>query len=253
MYNFVYGYGSFEYTINNLPFFFLFLIPLISSGVFTEERKAKTEQLLYTLPIKFGNVVVGKYLALISLILLPILVMGLYPLFISIYGEVNLGVSYANLLGIFLLASTMAAISMFISAVSGNQIVSGIVSFAIMFVLYKINTFSDSLVQSGKNSLIAFFIIAFILLVVIWVVTKNIFVAIIPSVTIAIIAKLLYEKNMQLIAGKANVIMDGMAIFTRMNNFMNGIFDWAAILYYLSVSATFVILTIFTLERRRWI
>lgn len=253
MYNFVYGYSSFEYTVNNLPFFMMFFIPIIASGVFTEEKKQNTEQLLYTLPVRMGSIVIGKYTALLTVMLIPLLIMCAYPLIISHYGNINLAVSYSNIMAVFLLSACLTAVCMFISAICGNQIVAGIISFAVLFGLYKMNSISNSLVGSAKNSFVALVIIAILLFVILLVLTKNIFVSFIPAAVIVIIAKLLYDHNKPLIAGKINVIMDSIAVFTRMNNFMNGIFDYEAVFYYISISVMFVIFTIFTLERRRWI
>ena len=123
MYNIYYGYASFEQSINNLPFFFVFLVPVISAGIFTDEKRQKTEQLLYTLPITSLEIVVGKYLALVSILLVPLAVLGTYPIIMSFYGEVNMVGAYCNLFAIFLLGAALCAICMFISSLTESIIV----------------------------------------------------------------------------------------------------------------------------------
>ena len=253
IYNLYYRYASFETAISNLSFFFIFLIPVIASGVFTEEKKQKTEQLLYTLPLKSSEIVLGKYFALVTVIAIPMAILGIYPIILSAFGEVNFAAGYANLLAMFLLASTLAAICMFISSLLGNMIVSAVVCFAVLYLLSQMSALSNSVSTSGKASFIGFVIIAVLIGVFVWFMTKNIYIAIIPTVALTIVFRLLYVLKLQLIAGKINLVLSSLAIFSRLDTFMNGIFDISAIVYYLAISIMFVFLTIYTFERRRWI
>ena len=252
VYNFVYAYGSFESSINYLPFFFVLLIPVISSGIFTDEKRQKTEQLLYTLPLKSSEIVWGKYLALITILAIPMVILGFYPVVMSFFGEVNMLSAYSNLLAIFLLGAALCAICMFISSLSDNIIISAILCFAVMFLLYQMSSLSEKLQTSAKVSYIGFIILAVFLAVFIWFMTRNIYIALIPSFIVVIVLSILYKISMGLVAGKINTMMNGVAIFSKLNNFSSGIFDLAAVIYYLSVSGLFVLFTIFTFERKRW-
>lgn len=253
LYNFYYRYATFETAINNLPFFFVFLIPVISAGVFTEEKKQKTEQLLYTLPITSRQIVLGKYLALLTILAIPMAVLGIYPLFMSIYGEVNLVQGYSNLLAVFLLGACLLAICMFISSLTDNMIVSAVICFATMFLLYQMDSLVEALTPSVKNSIIGFAIIAVLLLVFVWYMTKNIYIGIIPAAALVIILTLAKNASNQLVAGKINLVLSSMAVFSRLNNFMNGIFDVTAIVYYVAIAVLFVLFTVYAFERKRWV
>lgn len=250
--NFFYGYSSFESAINYLPFFFVFLVPVISAGVFTDEKRQKTEQLLYTLPLTSKQIVVGKYFALLSILLIPLLILGIYPIVMSFYGKVNFVGAYSNLFAIFILGAALCAICMFISSLTENIIVSAVLCFGVMFVLYQMDSFASGLTPSAKNSYIGFIIIAIALAVFIWFMTKNIYIALIPSTIVVIILNFLYQFSLTLVAGKINLIMSNIAIFSKLDRFMNGIFDITAIVYYLSIAALFVLFTIYTFERKRW-
>ncbi|MGN0714597.1 MAG: ABC transporter permease subunit [Anaerovoracaceae bacterium] len=250
--NIYYGYASFEQSINNLPFFFIFLIPVISAGVFTDEKRQKTEQLLYTLPVTSGQIVAGKYFALLTMLLIPLAILGLYPLGMSFFGDVNLFSAYCNLLAIFLLGAALCAICMFISSLTENIIVSAILCFGVMFVLYQMNSFAENLTGSAKNSYIGFVVLALALAFFIWFMTKNIYVALIPSISIVIVLNVLYKVSLRLVAGKINLVMSHIAVFSQLDRFMNGIIDLNAVIYYLSISALFVLFTVFTFERKRW-
>ncbi len=252
IYNFNYGYAGFEYSITNVPFFLVFLIPVISAGIFTDEKRQKTEQLLYTLPMTSGQIVLGKYLALLTIILIPLLILGAYPIAMSFYGEVNFMLAYSNLLAVFLLGAALCAICMFVSSLTESIVVSAVLCFGLLFLLYQMDTFSENLVGSAKNSYIGIVLMAICLLVLIWYMTKNIYVAIIPSVSVVIVLNFVYQYNLVLVAGKVNMIMDGISVFSRLDNFASSIFDVSAVVYYISIAALFVLFTIYTFERKRW-
>lgn len=80
----------FEYVLGSTTFIFLIGIPLLTMRSVAEEKRLKTDQLLYALPLSMTRVVLGKYLALLVVLALPMLVMGLYPLLLTSFGEVNL-------------------------------------------------------------------------------------------------------------------------------------------------------------------
>lgn len=250
--NFMNGYASFGTSINSVPFFFVFLIPVISAGIFTDEKRQKTDQLLYTLPLTSRQIVFGKYLALITVLAVPLLILGIYPLIMSAYGEVNFVQAYANLFAVFLLGMALCAICMFISSLTESIIVSAILCFACMFLLYQLNSFSEALTGSQRNSIIGFALLAVALAVFIWFMTKNIYIALIPSLACALVLVIVNNASKVALAGKINLVMSSVSVFNRMNNFMNGILDVTALIYYLSIIVLFVLFTVYTFERKRW-
>ena len=216
--NFMNGYASFGTSINSVPFFFVFLIPVISAGIFTDEKRQKTDQLLYTLPFTSRQIVFGKYLALITVLAVPLLILGIYPLIMSAYGEVNFVQAYANLFAVFLLGMALCAICMFISSLTESIIVSAILCFACMFLLYQLNSFSEALTGSQRNSIIGFVLLAVAVAVFIWYMTKNIYIALIPSLICAIILVVVNNASKVALAGKINLVMSSVSVFNRMNN-----------------------------------
>lgn len=250
--NFMNGYASFGTSINSVPFFFVFLIPVISAGIFTDEKRQKTDQLLYTLPLTSKQIVFGKYLALVTVLAVPLLVLGIYPLIMSAYGDVNFIQAYSNLFAIFLLGMALCAICMFISSLTESIIVSAILCFACMFLLYQMNSLASNLTGSQRNSIIGFVVLAILLAVFIWYMTKNIYIALIPSLICAIALVVINNASNVALAGKINLVMGSVAIFNRINNFMNGIFDVTALIYYISIIVLFVLFTVYTFERKRW-
>lgn len=252
LYNVYYQYADFTATMNNLSVFFVVLLPIFCAGIFTEEKKRKTEQLLYTLPLTSLQIVLGKYLAMLVLLLIPMAILGLYPFVLSFFGEVNFRTAYGILFSIFLLGAALSAICMFLSALTDNLAVSGVLCFGAMFILYMLDHVSQSITPSAKNSFIGFIVMAILLFLYIWWMTRNIFVALIPALLVAIVTNLLYRTSLTLLAGKVNMVLSNLAVFSKNQNFLHGIFDWSAVVYYSSIAVLFVLFTVYAFEKKRW-
>ena len=84
------GYSArFEYVISAITFIYLIAVPIISMRALAEEKRQKTDQLLYALPIRLSSVVFGKYLGMLVVLIVPLLIMGLYPLILSQFGTIR--------------------------------------------------------------------------------------------------------------------------------------------------------------------
>ena len=116
-YNLRYGYPYMDYTLSGVSFIFLITTPILTMKVMAEERKQKTDQLLLTSPVRPVEIVLGKYLALVTIFLIPMVVIGLYPLILSSFGTVPLPTAYTALLGYFLLGCAYLALGFFLSSV----------------------------------------------------------------------------------------------------------------------------------------
>jgi len=129
----------------NLSLFLIILVPGITMRLFSEEKKLKTEELLLTCPIRMGQVVIGKYLAALALLFLMLIPVGVYLLMILIYGtEPDPGTLIAGYLGLFLVAFSLAAIGIFASALTENQIIAFFVCAVIGLFFFSIGLASRS-------------------------------------------------------------------------------------------------------------
>ena len=121
LYNIQSAVANFEYVLSFVCLGFVIVIPILTMRVIAEEKKQKTDQLLYSLPIKTSEVVAGKYLALLLVFLAPLCIVCVYPLIFAQYGEVYLLTSYGSLFAFFLLGAALIAIGVFISSLTENQ------------------------------------------------------------------------------------------------------------------------------------
>ncbi len=135
-YNLKMGISNFEYVLGGMGFVFLVAVPILTMRVLAEERKQKTDQLLYSLPLSMTEVVLGKYSALLVMLLLPVGIACLYPLVLSIFGNVYLPAAYSAIIGFFLLGAALISIGMFISSITESQPVAAGLCFVVMLVNY---------------------------------------------------------------------------------------------------------------------
>ena len=134
------AYPKFEYTLNAMTFVFLIAVPILTMRVLAEERKQKTDQLLLTSPVSVFGIVMGKYLALVTIYAIPVAVLATYPLLMSKFGTVAFGSAYTALLGFFLLGCANIAIGVFFSAITESQVIAAVLTFVFLFAFYMIFT-----------------------------------------------------------------------------------------------------------------
>lgn len=120
-YNLQAAVSNFEYVLSFAGIIFVVIVPLLTMRVIAEERRQKTDQLLYALPISTTDVVLGKYAALLVVFLVPLAVIAVYPLIFSCFGEVYLPVSYGSIFAYFVMGAALIAVGVFLSSLTENQ------------------------------------------------------------------------------------------------------------------------------------
>lgn len=177
----------------------LFLIPILTMRLFSEDNKHRTDQALLTAPIKLTSLVMGKFMAAAVVFLLGLSVTIVYAIIVAVFASPNWALIWGNFLALLLLGMALISIGMLISSMTENQVIAAVGAFAVALGLLLL----DSL--------------------------KGIF-------TNPVLIK----------------IFSGLSFFDRYSSFSVGIFDFSAIIFFISVTAIFVFLTIRVLEKRRW-
>ncbi|MBU0507459.1 ABC transporter permease subunit [bacterium] len=119
-----------------VPLLFVFFIPAISMRLIAEEKKSGTIELLFTYPIRDSEIVIGKYLAALALIVVLLLFSIIYAITVSLLGDMDVGQTFSGYLGLFLMGAAYLAIGVFASSITENQIVAFIVALAISFFFF---------------------------------------------------------------------------------------------------------------------
>lgn len=200
---------------------FIILIPILTMRLFAEERKMRTEQLLLTAPVTITGMVMGKYLAALTIYVSGILIscINFLPLYLigraesngNPYSATHIGPITGEIVGsviaVILLGAALIAVGTLISALTENQLSAAVVTVGViagMILLNLLNVLTDS----DGQPLIASYAIRFVLS---WI-----------------------------------------SVLGRYSSFSNGLFDFAALLYYASLAFVFLFLTVRVYEKRRW-
>lgn len=252
LYNLQAAVSNFEFVLSFASIIFVVIVPILTMRAMAEERRQRTDQLLYSLPITTTQVVLGKYFALLVVYLIPLAVVSLYPLLFSQFGEVYLPTSYGSLFAFFMMGAALLAVGMFLSSLTDNQgFAAGIGVAAILLNYYSVSL-AEYTSSTAMGSLIALYVIALLLGVVIHNLTRNENLA--YGVTLVLIAALsvAYFVNSSAFEGLLPDIMTKLSLFRQFNSFVNGAFDLTAIVYYVSVMGFFLFLSVQSMEKRRY-
>ena len=179
--------------------FVLFLVPVLTMRLLSEDRKNKTDQALLTAPITITGMVIGKFLAATLIFLLAISVTLVYGLVVAVYAPPGWAAIAGNFVATALLGISLIAIGMFISSMTENQVVAAVGGFAAALFLLIVDMFSQIFTQP-------------------WILA----------------------------------VVSAISFYQRYTSFSMGIFEYANVLFFLSISAVFLFLTIRVFEKRRW-
>ena len=252
LYNIEAAVSNFEFALSYFSIIFAVIVPILTMRVIAEERKQKTDQLLYSLPITTAQVIVGKYLALLVVYMIPLCIVALYPLIFSQFGDVYLLTSYGSMLAFFLMGAALIALGVFISSLTDNQGFAAGIGIAAILLNYFSVSLSEYVSTTAFGSVVALCVIILALGAVIKHLTKNETLAYgVSFVLIAAIAIASFV-NSGVFEGLLPSIMTKLSLFDRFTGFVNGVFDMTSIVYYASVIVFFLFLSIQSLEKRRY-
>lgn len=252
VYSLTNGSPDFELVISSITFIYMIGVPILTMRSVAEEKHSRTDQLLYALPVKLSHIVMGKYLALCTVLLLPVCVIGLYPLFLMQFGALNLKLIYTTLMAFFLLGAALLSVGLFISSLTESQVAAAVLTLVAMLILYFISSLATFVPNEGRASLIALCAVVALFALILLALTRNSVVALL--VAVAGIGGLCaaYMMSPAGFTGLFAKIMGQLSLFDRFDVFANGILDLTGVVYFLSVSGVFLFLTVQSLEKRRW-
>ncbi len=177
----------------------MFLVPILTMRLFSEDKRQKTEQLLLTAPIGLTGIIFGKLLAAFAVFTLGFSATLVYALVLDSFGTLEWSVYLSNLLGMLLLGLALISIGAFISSLTENQVVAAIGGFAVTLLLVFVDTLA-TIVKTG------------------WI----------------------------------SAVLNNLSVYTRYSDFSLGVINFSDIIFFLSLCAVFVFLTVRVFEKKRW-
>lgn len=252
LYNIQSAVANFEYVLSFVCLGFVVIIPILTMKAVAEERRQKTDQLLYSLPITASQIMIGKYLALLVVYLVPLVVISFYPLIFARFGEVYLLTSYGSMFAFFMMGAAFIAIGMFISSLTDNLgFAAGIAILVILLNYYSV-TLAEYVSSTAIGSAAALIVAAVLLGFVIRYLTRNDKLAVGCGAVLSIAVAGLYVMDSAAFEGLLPDIMKQLSLFERFYKFVNGVFDLTGIVYYVTVTVFFLFLSVQSLEKRRY-
>jgi ABC-2 type transport system permease protein len=251
--NIVGGSTNYSETLLGTMIMFLLLVPVLTMRLFADEAKQKTDQLLYTTPIKVTDIVLGKFFAAGFLFLLGIAITMIFPFILSRLGEIDVKETVGVVLGYFLMGMCLISVGVFISVLTDNQIVAAAATFvAEIFFLVMIDTIVTTAPLGRVPSLIFIAAILLVVLIVLHTSTKNVLVTTVAAVLGFGVLAALYFTMPSLFDSTISRVLSWLSVLDRFQNFYLGVFGLSDVVYYVTFSAAFVYLTVSVIEKRRW-
>jgi len=201
VYNLMNGYPYFAYVVSSVTFLFMLTVPILTMRILAEEKRSKTDQLILTAPVSVGGIVMGKFLALLTIFAIPVAIICFYPLIMAQYGSVPMGEAYLSILAYFLFGMTAIAIGLFLSSVTESQVIAAVLTFLVLFLGYMMDSICSIISSTGN-----------------------------------LLTKLLRCFD----------------LYTPFSNLLNGTLDVSSIVYYASVTALVLFLTVQSIQKRRY-
>ena len=252
LYNLQAAVSNFEFVLSFGSLVFVVIVPILTMRVIAEEKKQRTDQLLYSLPITTTEVVLGKYLALLVVYLIPLAVVSVYPLIFARYGDVYLLTSYGSIFAFFVLGAALIALGVFISSLTDNQGFAAGIGIAVILLNYYSASLSEYVSSTPAGALIVAFALVIVLGVVIRHLTKNEHLAYGFYFLAGGAVLILYLADPEAFSGLLPSVMKTLSLFERFYVFVNGVFDLTAIVYFVTFAAFFLFLSVQSLEKRRY-
>ena len=146
------SYSNISFVFSSISSISLLLAPIVTMRLFSEDRKQKVDQAIFTAPVKLVNIVLGKFLAAFALFMIPMTVTLIQEIFLSFYANVNWTLYLSDIMGIALMGAAILSIGLFISALTESQMIAGIFGMAISFFIMQIDYFASAVNLSWFSS-----------------------------------------------------------------------------------------------------
>ena len=246
------GYTDLSYTLYSFIIVLLIFVPLLCMRSFAEEKRSRTDQLLLTSPVSIPGIVMGKYLSLLAMFAVPLGVYALYPLLMKALGAANFAASYSGLLAYFFLGAALIAVCMYLSTLTENQIVAALSGFGVLLVCYLMPAIQTLFTVGSSLALVVFAIILGAASLIIGLRSRSLVLGGGVFAVGCIALAVLFSVRSAAFTTAFSAVLGALALFEPFLNFVNGLFDVTALVYYAGVAGLFLFLTGQALEKRRW-
>ncbi len=253
--NLLSGSPTFTGVLSSLTFVFLFLVPILTMRLLTEEMRQKTDQLLITSPLSITGIVMGKYLAAVGVFVITLLITVLFPVIMSFYALLGLGwwEILGGYIGFLLMGCAFISVGLFFSSLTDNQLIAAMYTFAALLLIWILDFVAQSVPTDAVSGLVFLALLGAGLVALVFFSTRNAAAAAATLVLAAAAVVLLFVFSRPFFTGLIAKILGWFSLVKRYGDFTLGLLSLSPIVYYISFSGAFVFLTIRMIEKRRWV
>lgn len=252
-YNMYQGYVYFSYALGSACNMLMLLVPVLTMRSMSEERASRTDQLLLTAPVSVGSIVLGKFLAMLTVFAVPLVLLSVCPLIIHSYGNSALLADYGSILAFLLLGGVLLALGMLISSLTESQLIAAVGTFAALLVLYLWDGLVSFLPDSASGSLMSLTVILGLACLGLQALSSNWKITCGTAVVggAALAGVWFYDSTLF-----ENLLPDALARFSLLSVFQtfadDHVFDLTGLLLYISLTALLLFLSVQVIQKRRW-
>ena len=241
-------------VLGSITFIFLFVVPILTMRLLSEEMRQKTDQLLITSPLSITGIVVGKYLAAVAVFFLTLAITVIYPVIMSFFalGGLAWWEIVGGYIGFFLLGSSFIAVGLFFSSLTDNQLIAAVESFAALLLIWILDFIAQSVPSDAVSGLVFLALIGLGLVLLVFLSTRSTLATVVTFLIAAAAVVLLFMFSRGSFDGLIGRILSWFSLLKRYGDFGQGLLGLSPIVYYISFSGVFVFLTIRMIEKRRW-
>lgn len=146
--------ASMREVFSSMSLFLIFVVPMATMRVLSEEMRMGTNELLLTSPVSLAGIVLAKFFAVMTLMGAIFLLSGEYVLMLAQYGKPDWGPIITGYIGLLLLCSAFVSIGVFASSLTKNQFISAVVTFVIMLFFIIIDSLSNMFTLPGVSDIL---------------------------------------------------------------------------------------------------
>lgn len=253
VYNLNAGYQYFSYALGSTLFIYILLVPILTMRSLSEESRSKTDQLLLTSPVTVNQMIIGKYLAMISVFAIACLIFCICPVIVTFGGAGHLASDYAAIFMFFVCGCVFIAVGMLISSLTESQVIAAVGTLGILLFLYFMSALSGYIPTTALGSFAGCLILLVLLCLILYFFTKNWLVSGGISAVGIVACVVLYFTKPEVFENLLPGILENLSLTTKLDTIMyTFVLDFSGLFYYLSVIFVMLFLTVQVVQKRRW-
>lgn len=247
------GAPEFELTMSASQYALLLLIPILCMRSMAEDRHNKTDMFYLSLPMKTTSVVLGKYLAMLTVYAIPCVILCVYPLVLGAFGPLNYLIAYLSILLFLILGAALIAVCQFLSSLTDNLVIAAVLGVVAVAALLFAPWLSYVIPGTAIASFIGFVVLALLLAGIAFLATHNLNVTAITGAAAVVPLSVIYILSRSSFEGLFPALLQFISPFAHFSAFCEfGTFSVQSLILLLSYPVLFVFLTVQSADKKRW-